>query len=146
MKYIFLDVDGVLNSEQDGFSVDLETDRPFQLLKNIVDTTGAKIILSSSWRIGLRNGRNNVLIERLAEFGLTIEDMTPENREYWSRGQEIRGWLVAHDYDKVADQFVILDDETFDIRELYGSQLVQTDSRYGLTTRDAKKCLEKLNN
>ena len=146
MKYVFLDVDGVLNSEQDRFSIDLETDEHLHHLKNIIDATGAKIILSSSWRMGLCDGRNQVLVKRLAEFGLSIEDMTPVLGEYWGRGQEIREWLLSHDYDRDADKFVILDDEAFDIKELYGRQLVQTNSQYGLTLRDAQRCIEKLNN
>ena len=53
MKVIFLDVDGVLNSAQDGYSIRLKTDSHLKLLQYIVKETGAKIVLSSSWRIGL---------------------------------------------------------------------------------------------
>ena len=50
LKVIFLDVDGVLNSKQDGNSIKLRTDSHFRLLQEIVKATGAKIVLSSSWR------------------------------------------------------------------------------------------------
>ena len=52
MGVIFLDIDGVLNSKQDRFSWDIETDIHFIRLKRIVEKTGAQIVLSSSWRIG----------------------------------------------------------------------------------------------
>lgn len=60
MKVIFLDIDGVLNSDTymekqlDNSSVGIESEidpATLILLKKAVDTTGAKIVLSSSWRI-----------------------------------------------------------------------------------------------
>lgn len=50
MKVIFLDVDGVLNSAQDGYSIRLKTDSHLKLLQYIVKETGAKIVLSSYYR------------------------------------------------------------------------------------------------
>ena len=50
MKIIFLDVDGVLNSEQDRFSWTIESDKHLILLACIVRRTDAKIVVSSSWR------------------------------------------------------------------------------------------------
>lgn len=51
VKYIFLDVDGVLNSyhpyDPKDDSVDLDK---VQLVKKIVDATGADVILSSAWK------------------------------------------------------------------------------------------------
>ena len=69
MKIIFLDVDGVLNSLNDGNSIRLRTDLHLKLLKKIVDATGIKIIQSSSWRIGPIKGRDN-LLKLLRDFGL----------------------------------------------------------------------------
>ena len=57
MKVIFLDVDGVLNSQQlfekceDDQLISVDEDN-IKNLKTIVDATGAKIVLSSSWRYG----------------------------------------------------------------------------------------------
>ena len=57
MKIIFLDVDGVLNSEvwnqkhkietENGFLIDEET---IKLLSHFIKTSGAKIVLHSGWR------------------------------------------------------------------------------------------------
>ena len=76
MKVIFLDVDGVLNSKRDGNSIKLRTDSHFRLLQEIVKATGAKIVLSSSWRAGFAKARNT-LLNRLKEYGLEIMDSTP---------------------------------------------------------------------
>ena len=65
MKVIFLDVDGVLNSQQlfeksedaQLISVDEEN---IKNLKKIVDATGAKIVLSSSWIYGWAEHRDAV--------------------------------------------------------------------------------------
>lgn len=56
MKVIFLDVDGVLNSqdlfERCGEELVPIDEENIRYLKEIVDATGAQIVLSSSWRYG----------------------------------------------------------------------------------------------
>ena len=142
MKYLFLDIDGVMNSAADWFSTKLISDKPFELLKKIIDETGAKIILSSSWRAGYERGTCDLLKQRLAEYGLFIEDVTPQSGR---RGKEIQEWLTAHDYDENVDTFVILDDEDFDILAIYPEQLVKTDALIGLSGYNAWQCISKLN-
>lgn len=143
MKYLFLDIDGVMNSAADRFSVKLVSDAPFERLKKIIDATGAKIILSSSWRRGYEHGTCDLLKQRLAEYGLSIEDITPINNN--RRGRQIQEWLMTHDYDKNVDTFAILDDESFDILALYPEQMVKTDPMIGLTDYHVWKCIDKLN-
>ena len=142
MKIIFLDVDGVLNSLQDGNSVRLRTDSHLKLLKQIVDATGAKIVLSSSWRIGPTKARNN-LLKRLEEYGLQIMDSTPVLSGASSRGDEIRQWLTESKYE--IESFVILDIED-DMGEFTAKNLVQTNTAVGLQEKDASKCISMLNN
>ena len=80
MKIIFLDIDGVLNSENHGIEMykqmkaheldentyyhtwDLPDEDTLLPLKKIVDATGAKIVLSSSWRLlkGRREQLNKI--------------------------------------------------------------------------------------
>ncbi len=56
IKVIFLDVDGVLNSSKttrrtiDGYT--FVGSRQLKNLRQIIDTTGAKVVLSSDWRYG----------------------------------------------------------------------------------------------
>ena len=100
MKVIFLDVDGVLNSDEyfdkirnldiQGIQREIDIEK-IKLLKKAIDETGAKVVLCSSWRYTI------------------YVDTTPflENK----RGLEIKQWLS--DNENVED-FVILDDEIFD--------------------------------
>ena len=140
MKVVFLDVDGVLNSVRDYYSVELTTDSHFILLKELIDRTGAKIVLSSSWRIGL--SIRGELVQRLAEYGLEIYDTTPvlyfEGRK---RGDEIRAWLNEH---KDVTNFVILDDES-DMCEFTKTNLVKTNTNFGLKSIHIEKAVKILN-
>ena len=76
MKVIFLDVDGVLTSEDylNGVEFDLSEEK-IKLLKKIVEQTNAKIVLSSSWKNKTRNFP--VLENLLNKNGLEIYDTTP---------------------------------------------------------------------
>lgn len=147
MKVIFLDVDGVLNSEK--FFIDNHIrglldeidDFCVQLLKEIIDRTGAEIVLSSSWRVGAhsKNPFNPFpkLENALKKHGLKILDMTPVLNG--TRGKEIKAWLSKHSVDK----FVILDDES-DMDDLL-PHLVKTTFENGLTRVEVEKCVKMLN-
>lgn len=136
MKVIFLDVDGVLNSEKDLLSTDGDSeifDRPLELLKRLVDSTKANIIISSSWRIGCaKSGKKSyyeeelfkILEKRLSDYQMKIFDITPViNKPNIKRGDEIREWLRNTKYR--IESFVILDDEN-DMCEFTSTNLVQT--------------------
>ncbi len=141
MKVIFLDVDGVLNSRQDGNSIKLRTDSHLRLLREIVKATDAKIVLSSSWRVGPSKAIRN-LNNRLAEYGLEIMDSTPLLPGSSCRDDEIRQWLS--DNGQSVENFVILDDDA-DMLEFTDTNLVQTDSEFGLQEKDVGRCIEMLN-
>ena len=118
MKVIFLDIDGVLNHEEH-YKWLHNTDEPTplqrtypytefnpkscQLLKEIVEETGAEIVVSSSWRLdGLAK-----LNKLFRFFGLpNAIDITPCLNT--ARGIEIGAWLAAH---PEVDKYVILDDD-----------------------------------
>ena len=140
MKVIFLDVDGVLNSAQDGYSIRLKTDSHLKLLQYIVKETGAKIVLSSSWRIGFTPASKN-LMARFKEYGLELMDCTPELSSA-CRGDEIRKWLNDKEY--TVERFVILDDEA-NMAEFAEKNLVQTDTNAGLQKADVVRCIRWLN-
>ena len=138
MKVIFLDVDGVLNSAQDGYSIRLRTDSHLKLLQRIVKKTGAKIVLSSSWRIGFTPASRN-LLARFKEYGLELMDCTPELPGS-CRGDEIRQWLTDNVYNYDIENFVILDDEA-NMAEFTDKNLVQTDTNIGLQKQNAIECI-----
>lgn len=114
MKVIFLDVDGVLNSDEyfektkglnlQGIYQDIDVEK-IKLLKKAVDETGAKVVLTSSWRYT----KNAIKLKELLKEYEIFVDATPfiENK----RGLEIKKWLLDN---QNVDDFVILDDEIFD--------------------------------
>lgn len=61
MKIIFLDVDGVLNNSKwvkrmfdecvHVYAKDMLEDRAIRLLKQIIDATGASVVITSTWRM-----------------------------------------------------------------------------------------------
>lgn len=114
MKVIFLDVDGVLNSDEyikgtiksniQGIEKHVDVEK-IKLLRQAIDQTNAKVVLTSSWRL---TKMAQELIKLLITYGI-YADSTPYIRN--ERGLEIKQWLA--DNQNVED-FVILDDEIFD--------------------------------
>ena len=114
MKVIFLDVDGVLNSDEyikgtiksniQGIEKHVDVEK-IKLLRQAIDQTNAKVVLTSSWRL---TKMAQELIKLLITYGIYVNS-TPYIRN--ERGLEIKQWLA--DNQNVED-FVILDDEIFD--------------------------------
>lgn len=114
MKVIFLDVDGVLNSDDyfdktmnlniQGIESEIDVEK-IKILKKAIVETGAKVVLSSSWRY---TRKAQELKELLSHYGI-YTDSTPfiQNK----RGLEIKKWLIDN---SDVDDYVILDDEIFD--------------------------------
>lgn len=106
-KIIFLDIDGVLNlyrEEHDKYG-QLFHDNFVNNLKHIIDETGAKIVLSSTWRLsGFKTNKNMWLDRKLPG---ELVDVTPifHNK---IRGEEIKHWLVNNQ----VNSYVIIDDDT----------------------------------
>lgn len=162
-KVIFLDVDGVLNCEtsksyfltEDGRAyTGIDKDKVKRLAK-IVETTGADIVLSSSWKDGWfqRCGflfkeaglskHAKYLTRHLYKKGkLGLKDRTPSS--YRGRGYEIKFWLKTHPQTKA---WVVLDDE--DWHDFYEHDeimrhWVKTDDKAGLTDEDATAAIQIL--
>lgn len=139
MKLIFLDIDGVMNSAADRFSRTIETDLHFNILKSIADDTGAKIVLSSSWRLfppGVA-----IVEKRLNQFGMELLSITP-HLPGKQRGEEIRLCMEHSGYS--IESFVILDDEG-DMAEFKYTNLVRTNPMIGLRTPWAREAIRILN-
>lgn len=155
MKIIFLDVDGVLNhigcrTRTPGGVYFVEDDK-IKLLKELAGATGAKIVLTSSWRKGWFDFDNGItsedntdfcmLREKLLEYGLEIMSRTPiTNRGH--RGSEIDMWLNAWKGENI-ESIVILDDHA-DMHP-YSQFLVRTFFEDGLTRKDVKRAIKILN-
>lgn len=156
MKIIFLDIDGVLNSArtQETFrDYVFVSDDKVMLLKELVEQTDAKIVLSSSWREGwaLKDKYPKcrhvdvelyeALCDKLAQYDLKLFDYTGKGR---MRGLEIDEWL-KREHDEKIESFVILDDMDETDFWPHSSHLVQTDISKGLTKKCVEMAIKKLN-
>ena len=145
-KYIFLDVDGVLNCNTTEATAPSGcigiSDKFVKRLKEMVEATGARIVLSSDWRLDKESADYKYLTQKLKyKGGIQIYSHTPD-LNWQRRGLEIRDWLVNH---KVAN-YVILDDVCFaDFNRELLDHFVQTDDWKGLTDEDIQKAIEILN-
>lgn len=122
-------------------------DRKVNILKEIVDRTGAEIVLSSTWRYGwehIENGRKNTefahdfiaLKDKLQEFDIELYDKTAILDRYMRRrGDEIKGWLDAHDD---VEGYVIIDDLGGKWLRPCSSHLLQTNEFKGLQEKHIK--------
>lgn len=135
MKVIFLDIDGVLNSRhydlnRKASEGNIDTSR-LLLLKQLLELTGAKIVLTSSWRSHWDpNGEQTDAVgkeleENFLRSGISLYDKTPEINK--DRAKEIKAWLEMN---PGVVSFVIIDDQKFGWGDLEPS-LIKTDYRIG---------------
>lgn len=150
MKVIFLDFDGVLNTDRyvkraGHFGVVIDPER-MVFLRRIVDMTGAKIVLSTSWREHWENdaaalnetGRE---INRIfAENSLYVWDKTP--RCSINREDEIKAWL---DNAENIESFVVIDDMFLAADFLEGHFVRTSQFRDGLNEEDVQRAICILN-
>ena len=144
IRVIFLDFDGVLNSEsyltqsnRSGIVIDPTR---MELLRKIISATNARIVLSTSWRshwsiIPWMCNETGQEINRVFENSdLYIYDKTPERNH--NRYEEITQWLRDHSQVK---NFVVLDDEPFEEGLLRDHFILTSRLRRGLDEDDVKK-------
>ena len=146
MKVIFLDFDGVLNSNK--YFINSIENQPFfledekmELLKNIIDETNAKIVLSTSWREiwGIDLEISKKLKEYFDSYNIDIFDVTPCIN--YNRVDEINFWIKQH---KIRS-FVILDDITGPWFNLESNVIVTNIDFQGLTEEHVKRAINILN-
>jgi hypothetical protein len=124
MKVIFLDIDGVLNCATTAnprefpYIVDK---RLLARLKKLLQKTGAKVVLTSSWRLDP--------VGRFAakHWGIPVFGYCPDMPKS-PRCKEILKWLRVHPR---VTRYVVIDDEDDDLDEL---PLFQPSNKSGLTT------------
>lgn len=161
MKVIFLDIDGVLNVIPKDFDKygGIFHDHFVDNLRKIINTTGAKIVISSTWRISGLEDMKNMWKDR--SLPGEVIDITPNEVDvvkagvcdYYDmvkRGDEIKLWL---DNNKV-DNYVIIDDDN-DMLVEQDNNFVKTsnnmthddkiDMGYGLTNKCTEKVIKILN-
>ena len=135
MKVIFLDIDGVLNTNSDK---EISNDK-LKLLSELVSKTGADVVLSSSWRNWWNNPKTNIpgsfitkwkkqFLDNNLSITLTTELECPKNLP-------VEKFTIQYD----VKCFIVLDDEPIDI-----SNLVQTNGDVGLTQSDCQRAAHLL--
>jgi len=154
MKVIFLDIDGVLNSNfwndthqkeiSDGALIDKEK---VILLGQLIRTTGAKVILHSGWKFWfdrelkpLRREAEH-LIKILETEDIKINGVTPDHTTEEIRksrkfslvkASEILAWVSQHDH---IEKWIVIDDLDLHNEEVKKHQIF-TDARIGLTAQN----------
>ena len=156
IKILFLDIDGVLNNIRTKETFEdyvFVSDEKILLLKQLVDKTDAKIVLSSSWRKGWRFKDQNsrcanedvrlfeALKRKLSEYKIELMSYT---KHFWQRGEEIDEWLKSWQGEEI-ESFVILDDMERHEFEPNSHRLVQTNISEGLTEKHVIMAIEMLN-
>lgn len=162
-KIIFLDIDGVLNSEQyflkryrntkdlnminidslkeNDYRVmlqlcDIDLDSLNNLLE-IIDLTNSKVVIISTWK---RLVYYEKIKKHLINLGLPIIGETNDNS--LNRGEGIRKYLDVNN----VDNYIILDDEIFtDYDEELLSHLIKTSFKEGLIENNIIESIELLN-
>ena len=164
-KILFLDIDGVLNTERqhnrcvsegiaqvDGFGYTFDP-KAVANLKRIVKQTDADIVISSSWKFWGLDAMQRMWIRR--NLPGKVIDVTPNNvsdemllsvdLEYMDipagKGSEIKEWLTTKG--QQVTHYAILDDLP-DMLPEQQSHFVQTDPRVGITQDDADSIISIL--
>ena len=161
-KVIFLDIDGVLNSNfgndspqteiSDGTLIDEEK---IKLLASLVKETGSEIILHSGWRFWFDNElkplctQSNKLVELLEKENLYISGITPDltteeirktKKFSLVKADEILLWINLHNS---VTEWAVLDD-----LDLHNDQIkrhqVKMDPTIGLTLENVKQAVKIL--
>lgn len=149
MKVLFLDIDGVLNHSEwyssgrnpgnlDGNEGDIDPQCAGRVA-SVCRRTGAKIVVSSDWRISWASTQ-----ARLSRMGLgsdVVIGCTPDHTMLRmfrgvdaSRGGEVEEWLQSH---PECEEYVIVDDRT-DFTDEQKQHMVTVDSEIGITDDDVE--------
>lgn len=180
-KVIFLDIDGVLNAshnyvknwksqkdwlefskkhqaEAEELGITMAFHMPIQYsigwLNELIEETGAKVVISSTWR-----GRGAAYMQKVLDFEGVVCDVIDETiynhkqiyedrvplYDHFSdydvlRGEQIKLWLSQHPEVK---KYVILDDDSDMLLE-QEDNFVHVDNEYGFTRHDFIEALSIL--
>ena len=151
-KIIFLDFDGVLNTEyyqgllqfqgkqwQDEHGAFFDP-KAVRQLKRIIDATGADIVVESSWKyLGLEAMQE---LWRVRDLPGRVIDITPSLTDNASKGGEIAAWLSEHATPDT--RYVIIDDE-YVVLDSQIPYFIWTNPYEGLTEGQADRAILILN-
>jgi len=150
-KIIFLDFDGVLNTEhyqgllqyqgkpwQDEYGAFFDP-KAVKQLKRIIDATDADIVVESSWKYLGLDAMREMWIAR--DLPGKVIDITPSLLGK-NKGVEIASWLSK--YAKQDIRYVIIDDE-YVILDSQLPHFILTNPNEGITEEQANRAISMLN-
>lgn len=147
MKVIFLDIDGVLATPESiykskkhymetGEIISVLDEEKVAIIKEIVNITGAKIVLSSTYKLHFKKGESNKIIATTMQtklmqnifdkYSLVIYDLTP-NDYYRRRKEEISLYLKSHND---IESFLIIDDEGRELGQAFPNNFIKIKTPY----------------
>jgi hypothetical protein len=161
MKIIFLDFDGVMNNElwfidrverkkiynRDEHEKDAIDPRCVDFLNKIIEDTGAKVVVSSTWRMGRSKEELQRILEVKGFKGEVVGKTDMLRGEGCLRGNEIRQWqrdnaeLIGKEDE---NRYVILDDDS-DMLYWQRNNMIIVDPYCGITPRTVYKATKILN-
>jgi len=137
-RVVFLDFDGVFTITSDGvFCKDYVNRRAISLLNSVFEKTKAKIVVSSSWRVGEDRVRLNAYLDLAGIRGKLHLDFKTTSKGSGFRGEQVKEWLSRH---PEVEQYAIVDDET-DFFDDQLKNLVHVDMYEGFGGRDCARLL-----
>lgn len=163
MKVVFLDVDGVLNSEKYmrlrfNENGNERLDYPYSefdpdavnRFNTIVEKTGTEIVVSSTWRLGRSFEDLQILFKRVGIRG-NIIGVTPalhDRGKYGEtvRGDEIKQWLeeAKEFFSEKEISYVIVDDDNDMLKEQQNN-FIKTSWMSGLEDHHVEEAIKILN-
>lgn len=147
-KYLFLDIDGVMNSFDDYKMTNEEFMKQLnkisfklnpnhvKILNNVVEKYNPEIILSSYWRTRFSLEKINDLFKKEGFKGQISDITDDQGKEHDNRWNQIKRYIDKND----VKNYIILDDEHITKNETVVPNFVKTNSYVGLT----KKSLEEI--
>lgn len=157
MKYIFLDFDGVLNTEKhqehlrsnrlntsDNYGPIFDPDAVESLRSIVNEEKDCRIVIISSWKFEGEDRMRKLWKDRNlpGELAGITPTMIPKCLDdlYAGKGREIKAWLSNNP----TNQYVILDDVPDFLKE-QESHYIEICPKVGLTTSDVERAIKILN-
>jgi len=134
-RIVFLDIDGVLHPAHTDTQAQRFTVVRMALLRELLDLSGARVVLSTGWRLKRHNFDT-------VNAHLKMHEIQPvlgrtEHMPGSSRADEILRWVDAWD----PEEWIIIDDMDLSAEPRFRDHFVRTDPDRGLTTQTQREAL-----